>query len=241
MRKKRTQLLMMSGRATVPWYLSGGIAGVNCLGAWQPKGAASYAASKISLVNPSASNLLVDGAAFPTWAAGTGWTFAAASSQYLTIASAIATAAPLSFVCNFYPNAVTASYMLIAICDFDAACRFVLQANGDLAGDPIVALTFGSATRYSSTTSGFVATTWQTAIGVYASSASRASFLNGTNKGTDTNDETPTNLDRTYVGTRATSSTLGSFFDGNIAACAIYNIGLSDVQVLAISNAMALL
>lgn len=68
--------------AAIPWYLSGGIALANCIAAYQPKGAASYAASKVNLANPG-TNDAIDGAATPTWAAGSGWSFLAASSQYL--------------------------------------------------------------------------------------------------------------------------------------------------------------
>jgi len=60
------------------WYtsVSGGLA------AYDAYSAASYAASKVNLLN-SGTYDLADGVAYPTWAAGTGWTFAAANSQYL--------------------------------------------------------------------------------------------------------------------------------------------------------------
>lgn len=38
--------------APIPWYLSGGVSAANCVAAYQPKGAASYAASKINLAKP---------------------------------------------------------------------------------------------------------------------------------------------------------------------------------------------
>jgi hypothetical protein len=65
------------------WWLSGGISAANCIAAYQPKGAATYAASKINLANPGTYNA-VDGAAYPTWDGTNGWKFDAASSQYLT-------------------------------------------------------------------------------------------------------------------------------------------------------------
>src|SRR4030042_266315 len=64
------------------WWLAGGISAANCLAAYQPKGAASYAASKVNLANPGTYDA-VDGVAFPTWAAATGWTFNGVA-QYLT-------------------------------------------------------------------------------------------------------------------------------------------------------------
>ena len=49
------------------------MAGKTCVAAYQPKGAASYAASKINLANPGTYNAY-EGAA-PSWNSATGWTF----------------------------------------------------------------------------------------------------------------------------------------------------------------------
>jgi hypothetical protein len=64
------------------WWLSGGIAAANCIAAYQAKGAADYAASKVNLANPGTYNA-ADGAANPTWDGTNGWKFDATSSQYL--------------------------------------------------------------------------------------------------------------------------------------------------------------
>ena len=51
------------------WWLAGGATGA--IGAYQPIGAASFAASKINLAG--AGHALVDGTTPPTWAAASGW------------------------------------------------------------------------------------------------------------------------------------------------------------------------
>jgi hypothetical protein len=61
-----------------PWYT---VAGHTCIAAYQPIGAASYAASLVNLANPGTYDA-VDGVA-PSWDAGTGWTFDG-SDDYLT-------------------------------------------------------------------------------------------------------------------------------------------------------------
>ena len=68
---------------TSPWYLYDGILSSNCIAAYQPKGAATYANSKINLANPGTYDC-TDGTAYPTWDAINGWKFLASSSQYLT-------------------------------------------------------------------------------------------------------------------------------------------------------------
>lgn len=57
------------------------VPGKTCTAAYQPKGAATYAASKINLANPGTYDA-ADGAAYPTWAAATGWKFNG-TTQYL--------------------------------------------------------------------------------------------------------------------------------------------------------------
>ena len=57
------------------------VAGKTCVAAYQPKGAADIADSYVNLANPGTYNAAPGTA--PTFAAATGWTFDAASSQYL--------------------------------------------------------------------------------------------------------------------------------------------------------------
>lgn len=59
------------------WWLSGGIAAANCIAAYQPKGAADLAASKVNLANPGTYNAFAG--ADPTWDAINGWIGAGAS------------------------------------------------------------------------------------------------------------------------------------------------------------------
>ncbi len=245
MRRKRIRLLMMSGRAVAPpvtpWYLSGGIAGANCIGAYQAKGAASYAASKVNLNNPG-TNDLSDGAAFPTWAADTGWTFVAASSQYLTIASAIATVVPLSMVCRFNADDANTYYILMSICHYDGQDKFALSIAGHVAGDPIQAVSTENATSKAAVTStGFTASTPYTAAGIFTNNSSRSAYIDGGSKGNEITLNTPSGLDRTYIGAYALNGGLSSYLKGKIIACCFYSIALSDAQVSALHNAMAAL
>ncbi len=65
------------GGAAAPWWMAAGVAPIV---AYQAKGAASYAASKVNLAQPGTYNA-TEGVA-PSWAAETGWTFDGIS-QYL--------------------------------------------------------------------------------------------------------------------------------------------------------------
>lgn len=71
--------LLGAGRQTAPssggsggwWDLDGTL--TSCVAAYQAKGAADYAASKVNLVNPATYGL-TDGSYYPTWS-NTGWAF----------------------------------------------------------------------------------------------------------------------------------------------------------------------
>lgn len=62
------------------WNAFGAIPAANCIAAYQPKGAADLAASKINLANPGTYNAAAG--SDPSFATATGWTFNG-SSQYL--------------------------------------------------------------------------------------------------------------------------------------------------------------
>ena len=61
------------GGAAVDWWLAGGISAANCIAAYQPKGAASLAASYINLANPGTYDA-APGVA-PTFNVDYGWVF----------------------------------------------------------------------------------------------------------------------------------------------------------------------
>jgi hypothetical protein len=90
----KKNMVMRSSRVVIPWYLTGGVPLTNCVAAYQPRGAASYAASKINLANPGTYDV-VDGSA-PSWDAVNGWKFV--STHYLT--TGITPVAGWSYICR---------------------------------------------------------------------------------------------------------------------------------------------
>lgn len=231
------------GSPTIPWYLSGGIAAANCLAAFQPKGAATYAASKVSLTG---SNNATDGAAYPGFDTSYGWGFTAASSQYLAVGSGLAiTSVPLTIAVLFQATNVTTSYALAGHKrSATSNAGWQMYCAGAATGDPIrINSVEASAQKTADSTAGYTADTWYTAISVFATSTSRSAYLNGTNKGSNTEASVPTmDTMNTYIGCTSNDADVrANYLNGKIAACAFYNTNLSDAQVLALHNAMAAL
>ena len=231
-------LPLISHRNKTPWYLRGGITRANGLAAYQSKGVGSYASSKIKLAHPGM-NDLSNGAAFPSWEAVNGWTFADGSSQYLTIASALATAVPLSMICRFNADTDVLPYMLMTICDTAAKSFFGLYAAGNVALDPISArANLVAVDGIANSSTGFTSGNWFTGAAVLSANNARTAYINGGSKITNATNVTPAGLDTTYIGTYFDGAARGYFLDGKISTCAFYNIALSDAQVLALHNAM---
>lgn len=80
-------------------------------------------------------------------------------------------------------------------------------------------------------------TTWHHACGVFESDTDRRAFLDGGNKGTDaTSRGWATFINRTVIGQRLRNGNYGLGMDGRIAETAVWNISLTDDEVLALGR-----
>lgn len=202
------------------------VSGKTCLAAYQPKGAASYAASKINLANPGTYNL-ADGAAYPTWDPSTGWTFVATSYQYLRVAS---------FVVS--EQATVIMRLKCKVVTHYGSCLSMVTDSDD---NPTKALRVHTTPLYQFM-SGNVGGTWETTVaGVdcvlavnenegYGDGVKRVSIANGTR-----------NSNRLGIGGYYRGWGTGNYYDGEVYAAAIYAESLSGSQIAALSAAMAAL
>jgi len=208
--------------AAIPWYLSGNVAIANCVAAYQPKGAASLAASYSNLANPGTYNA-APGVA-PTFDASTGWTFNG-STQYLT--TGITTSpqhADWSMIVRFSNQ--SGSYQ-IALGSYAPAtgARFEIWPEY---GGIIAYYSYNYITKSPNLTSGVLAIS-----GTHG-------FRNGTNEATIASGGDPSNkYPALFLGAGNNGSGSPEYkFNGKIQAAAIYNTILSDAQVSAVTTAM---
>lgn len=212
-------LTRVYGAAASPWWLSGGVSAANAIAVYQPKGAASLAASYSNLANPGTYNA-APGVA-PTWAAATGWTFAIA---YLK--TGINVAASWTAIVRF--SDVANGGALFGLYKYSAT-------TGGYAVFPNVSgkVYYYNAAELSvapAATSGVVAIAGSTA---YRNGASDGAITAGTFPG----------LADLYIGVIYNGGGIqsGTYVDGKIQALAIYNTTLTAPQVAAVSAAMGLL
>lgn len=216
-----------SGDVT-PWYLAGGISPADCVAAYQPKGAASYAASKANLTGNTTYDL-TEGTA-PTWSAGVGLTFNG-SNQYLRTNYYPSKGANLSIIVRAYQLAGTDIQTIIG-----------LHANSSPYNGVFLRLAaFGSLSynRYANdgTSAGIsTATTGDHVIGV----AGREGFLDGVSEQTFSSLAQAFPAYDLYIGAVHYSSPI-QFFKGDVIAVAIYETVLTALQVAKVTAAMAAL
>jgi hypothetical protein len=163
-----------------------------------------------------------------------GWS----TSNYLR-SGAVLTAMPATIVCWAKTPNLGVSRTLVGVSNSASAITNNSLILGVQVGNGVQAVTgdgAGANTCISSTQ--ITINTWFHAAAVFASATDRRSFLNGGGKGTDANSRTPSGMNRTNIGV-SEQGTIGRAWDGDIADAAIWNIALSDADVLALSKGVS--
>lgn len=205
--------------AASDWWL---VSGQTCVAAYQPKGAASLAASYVNLANPGTHDAAPGTA--PTFDTATGWTFDAASSQYLTT-GVIQQNVNWSIIVRF--SGASTSKMLACLIGSDNGTynHHLRQTTNDAV--PARSYRNGMAR---------LVTGAAAASGIMAYAGAGA-YFNGATDGT-LPDTAGLSGYEIYLGCLNFSGTAGQFLIGTIAAIAIYSTTLSAADVAALTARM---
>lgn len=159
-----------------------------------------------------------------------------ASNEYLIKTPAILTSVPITMACWFNSNDITVSQILMAISDDAADSDYHLLATLDnIAGNPLYIATARSSAAFAQTALGYSINTWHHACGIFAAVDDRRVYLDGGNKATNGDSRTPVSLDNTTIGILQQFTPFGHM-SGLIAEAAIWNIALTDAEVLILAN-----
>ena len=211
------------GAAAVDWWLSGGISAANCIAAYQPKGAASLAASYINLATPGTNNVTIGVA--PSFDTTTGWTFNG-STQYLIAGNVIPTNDQKYSIIIQYSNSTTVGGVLVG----------ALNSGGSLAIWPNY---YGNAVRYEN---GGI-TTKATGVGTgNLCVAGNKCYRNGVDEGITISVWTGVSEKVIYIGARNNNNFPANLCNGIVTSIAIYgNTALTALQVAALALEMVAL
>ncbi|MDZ4250286.1 MAG: LamG-like jellyroll fold domain-containing protein [Candidatus Nanopelagicales bacterium] len=149
------------------------------------------------------------------------------STQYLENLNAALTAAPATMACWFNRAAVGGGALMgIGSSSVDEYFGINLLSTGK------VRACTKSSTGISCSTHDTVLTEgeWGHAAAVFASASSRTAYFNGSAATTSTVSRTPASLDQMRIGA-ISEKTLGAYFDGLLAHCAIWNVALTAEEI----------
>jgi len=160
------------------------------------------------------------------------------SGQYHVTSSTPVTQSPLTMACWFNSDSATATQVLCSVAHSTSTglVYFTLEAAGAIAGDPIRHRSRNGPTGTVDSTTGYTAGQWHHACAVVASTTSRAAYIDGGSKGTNsTSVSSSSALDRIGLGCLAIQ-TATTLTNGRIAEVGIWNVALTDDQVLSLAR-----
>lgn len=207
----------------VSWWLAGGVLPSNCIAAYQPIGAASYAASKANLNNPGV--LDAQDATIPAWDTGRGWIFDGYT-QALYI---------------MWPPKQE-NCIIARIKHYGGSGSGITQHIVGAQVDAVNKLHYirvsTSPNRVGYSNSLDFNYTAPSLSDVTLSFSAKRCFYNGSYVGTVTYGLTDNYTDRIGIGMLRRNGAYYWGFNGDILAIAFYNPHLSDAQVAAVTAAM---
>lgn len=151
---------------------------------------------------------------------------------YGQVSSAVATAAPVTMGCWFRQTAAAAANLCgLWLSTSATQHRMVLSINASL---NVLAQTADTTVASATTSTAGSTSTWAHACGVFASSTSRAAYLNGGGKGTNATSKVPAGMNRTHIGHPTAVS-----ITGDIAEVAMWSAALTDAEVAALATGIS--
>lgn len=148
-----------------------------------------------------------------------------AQEEYLEIDQAVLSGAPLVMACKFKADTLGIHQALMNLSDKDVSgaqaqsIRLIIRDSNVLTAQ----VQNGSTYPYAQSSITVSVDTWHHACGLFVSAADRRILLEGGNKGTDTTDCTPVNLDRTNIGVIGDATRL-FYLSGMIAEVAVWDL-----------------
>ena len=151
------------------------------------------------------------------------------ANDYLEAVGTPVSGPPLSLACWFNTDDATVSQTLVSIGAPTGDHAIRLAAAGHAPDDPIRMQSRAAGWAQAESTTGYSLNTWHHAAGVLFADNDRAAYIDGGSKGTDNGDQTPT-VDTARISRWHPADNRG--ISGSIALPAIWNVALSDAEVL---------
>lgn len=148
-----------------------------------------------------------------------------AQSEFLQRNQPVLTGYPFVMACKFNTNDLAPAQTLISLVDKDVLNQsFYMFLNPGLGPAVQVGCDTPAGGFYAFASSSYLLNTWHHACGLFVSATDRRAFFDGGSKGTNAQDATPANIDRTCIGVFGRSGPLHYYMSGMIAEVAIWDL-----------------
>jgi hypothetical protein len=165
------------------------------------------------------------------------------TSQYAQYAGAVVTGYPFTLAAWVKPgeNGLENDFVLSLSDVSENAVYQAIVLGGGAGGDEgkVIAVSRNTTLAAAKTSAAMSAGTWNHAAGVFSSATSRAAYLNGGNKGTETTNITfAAGIDTTAIG-RLSRPTPAAYFHGSCAEAGVWAAALSDEEIAALAAGLS--
>jgi hypothetical protein len=165
------------------------------------------------------------------------------TSQYAQYAGAVVTGYPFTLAAWVKPgvNGLENDFVLSLSDVSETAVYQAIILGGGTVGDEgkVLAVSRNTTLAAAKTSAAMSAGTWNHAAGVFSSATSRAAYLNGGNKGTETTNITfAAGIDTTAIG-RLSRPTPAAYFHGSCAEAGVWAAALSDEEIAALAAGLS--
>lgn len=164
----------------------------------------------------------------------TGWS----TSNYFSRSGAVVASTPLTMACWINYSSVSVSGWALSLGNNGASGFFGLQVAGATVGDPIRAQvqSDGGTSGIADSASGYTINIWQHIAGVFASTTSRTSYLNGVGGTPETTSVTDPTPDFTTIGNLRRSTPSTSIPAASLVAeVCFWNAALTDGEIASLA------
>jgi hypothetical protein len=158
----------------------------------------------------------------------------ATSSQYLSTASAPATATPLTLACWFRPTNVADTGYVLSIGAAAANDSYSIYHGSS----NLFAVTTDTASNQSTRTISGLSNTWIHACAVFSANNNRQIYANGTAGTANTTTRNPANIAAFRIGSVYFGGAIGFYANANIAEVGIWNAALTAAEVASLAKGM---
>lgn len=161
------------------------------------------------------------------------------NSDYLSQATALITANPITFACWFQISSLAATentLVSISKASSGTSWQLLVRSSGVLRAKPSDDTFFANSPSSTATVS---TNTWAHGCAVFTSNSSRSIYLNGGNKATASLTVNPATPTVTNIGSVNWGGIRESYFPGLIAEVGIWNVALTDDEVSSLAKGMS--